>query len=595
MPWLESKKMIDNARKWAGLAACAFLFSCAQEPAAPVAENGGLVVTGTALAQVGDDLIDEREFRRYEARIQPQHRSLAQGVGKHREHLMSLIDIKLMVREAYARGLDKNPEWLKAVDLARHKAMVEAYIREQVGLQIEISEDELRANFAAHPARNAVRGAHILLDSRARADSIYAEIETGRATFEDMARKHSLDEATAASGGWFDSYYAFDRVSDRVYERVFSLDVGEVSEPFRTPQGWEIAKVVDKKLVPFEKYRTVIQRATFLEKIENLRSEHIDKLVAESGLRPVEEQVRRFVAAWNEQPGAPQLAPEEWAAPLYEYEGGVITMQQGSNLLHNTRLGRAQIDGAVLDDRIRRRGAPDLLLGLAAERGEYAERPAVQEKVEAEKERLLLQGLWEELLEGALAVSEEEARAHYEAHPEMYWAPEEIVVQEIMVADESLARELLEQISNGADMGALATKHSIRRDADENGGLYALRSFERIVYKELMDAAIAAPERELQGPIELASPLPSSLRDPRPLERAFSIFKVLQRRPKRVQEYDLIQQKAYHLARQAKQQRELRVLNLQLRDKWHSAWGINDDALAQYALAADTEKKAPLP
>ena len=587
--------MINNARKWAGLSACALIFCCAQEPAAPVAEHGGLVVTGTALAQVGDDLIDAREFRRYETRIQPQHRSLTRGVEKHREHLMSLIDIKLMVREAYARGLDKNPEWIKAVDLARHKAMVEAYIREQVGLQIEISEDELQAKFAAHPARHAVRGAHILLDSRARADSIYAEIEAGRATFEDMARKHSLDEATAADGGWFDSYYAFDRVSDRVYERVFSLEVGEVSQPFRTPQGWEIAKVVDKKLVSFEKYRSVIQRVTFLEKIENLRSEHIDKLVAESGLRPVGQQVRRFVSAWNEQPGTPQLTPEEWAAPLYEYEGGVITMQQVSNLLHNTRLGRAQIDSAVLDDRVRRRGAPDLLLGLAAERGGYAERSEVQEKVEAEKERLLLQGLWEELLEGALAVSEEEARAHYEAHPEMYWAPEEIVVQEIMVADESRARELMEQIRNGADMGALATKHSIRRNADENGGLYALRAFEKIVYNELMDAAVSAPERELQGPIELSNPLPSALRDLRPLERAFSIFKVLQRRPKRVQEYDLIQQKAHYLARQAKQQRELRTLNLQLRDKWHSAWGINGDALAQYALAADKEKTAPLP
>ena len=160
--------MINNARKWVGLAAGAFLFCCAQEPAVPVVE-GGLVVPGTALAQVGDDLIDEREFRRYEARIQPQHRSLAQGVEKHREHLMSLIDIKLMVREAYARGLDKNPEWIKAVELAQHKAMIEAYLREQVGLQIEISEDELRANFAVHPARHAgAWGTHPARQSRSR-------------------------------------------------------------------------------------------------------------------------------------------------------------------------------------------------------------------------------------------------------------------------------------------------------------------------------------------------------------------------------------------------------------------------------------------
>lgn len=576
--------MTPTARTLAVLVACSFLFGCAEEPAAPGA--GGLVVTGTALAQVGDRPIDEREFRRYEARIQSQHRSLAEGVQKHREHLLTLIDIKLMAREARARGLDQSPEWGKAVSLARHKAMVEAYIREQVGLQIEISEDELRANFAVHPARHAVRGAHILLDSRARADSIYAEIAAGRATFEDMAQAHSLDAATAAAGGWFASYYAFDRVSDRVYDRVFSLAVGEVSPPFRTPQGWELAKVVDKKEVSFERYRSVIQRATFLEKIENLRSDHIDELVAESGLRPVPEQVRRFVAAWNEQPGSPQLAPEEWDAPLYEYDGGVISMQQGSYLLHNTRLGRARIDSALLDDRIRRRGAPDLLLGLAAERGGYAERPEVQEKVAAERERRLVQALWQERLEGAaLSVSEEEARAHYDAHPERYYAPEEIVVQEIMVADEALAQGLLEQIRNGADMATLATKHSIRRDADENGGLYALRAFEKVVYKELMDAALAAPARQLQGPIELVEPLPSSLRDPRSLERAFSIFRVLQRRPKRVQEYDLSQQKAHYLARQEKQQRTLRTLSLELRDKWHREWGINLDALAEYAQA----------
>ena len=212
----------------------------------------------------------------------------------------------------------------------------------------------------------------------------------------------------------------------------------------------------------------------------------------------------------------------------------------------------------------------------------------------AEKERCCCKGLWEECSEDALEVSEEEARAHYEAHPEMYWAPEEIIVQEIMVADESLAQELLEQIRAGADMAALATKHSIRRDADENGGLYALRAFEKIVYKELMDAAVSAPERELQGPIELVDPLPTSLRDLQPLERAFSIFKVLQRRPKRVQEYELSQQKAHYLAPR-KTAAELRTLNLPLRDKWHDAWESHTIGSKKYAQAVIKRKQRRFP
>ena len=76
-------------------------------------------------------------------------------------------------------------------------------------------------------------------------------------------------------------------------------------------------------------------------------------------------------------------------------------------------------------------------------------------------------------------------------------------------------------------MADLATKHSIRRYADENGGLYAMRAFERMVYQELMDAAVEAPTDQLMGPIQLKEPMPSSLREPRKLNVAYSIFKVL--------------------------------------------------------------------
>ena len=566
---------------------CIALLGCAQE-SQEVEPGGGLKVVGAALARVGQDEIDEREFRRYEANIQVQHRSQQEAVEKHRDHLKTLLDIKLMVLEAEARGLDKNPELATALELTAHKAMIEVYLREQVGVSIEITEDELRANFEAHPARHAVRGAHILLKNRARADSIHAVIAAGGATFEEMARQHSLDEATAAEGGAFESYYAFDRVSGQIYGSVFSMDVGEVSAPFRTPQGWEIAKVVDKKLVPYEKYRTVIQRATFMQKLEDLKRLHIAELVAKSHLRPVADNLRRFIAAWNENPGSPQLSIEEWSAPLYTYAGGEISLQQGSYLLHNSRMGRAQVDSAAIEDKIRHRGAPDLLLGIAASQAGYADRAEVQEKVQAEKERLLLEDLWDELLEMKLEVSEEETRAHYEAHPGMYKIPEEIVIQEIMVLERERAVELLAEIRGGADMADLATQYSIRRYSDENGGLYAMRAFERLVYKEIMEIALKAPDNELQGPIELVAPMASILRDLQVVEKAYSIFKVLQHLPERVQTFELSQQKAQYFARQEKQQDQLQKLNRDLRRKYYNQWGINEEALQAYAQALAT-------
>jgi parvulin-like peptidyl-prolyl isomerase len=563
--------------------ACIGLAGCAAEQPDELNPWGGLKVEGTALAKVGQGEIDEREFRRYEANIQTQHRSPNEGVEKYREHLLTLIDIKLMVREAEERGLDKSPELANALERTEHKAMVEAFMQERIGLNIEITEAELRATFDAHPARYAVLGAHILLRDRAQADSVHTEIEQGRATFEEMARKHSLDENTAKEGGVFKTYYAYDRVSDAIYKQVFSLDVGKVSEPFRSPQGWEVAKVVDKKLVPFEKYRTVIQRVTFLKKLEELKRSHIAELVEKSNLRPVVENLYRFIAAWNENPGSPKLTPEELAKPLYTYEDGMISLQQVSYLLHNIRLGHVQVDSTLIEDKVRNRGASDLLLGIAAKEAGLDDRPIVQEQVKAERERLLVEGLWDELLEIQLEINEVEARAHYDAHPEMYKIPEEIIIQEIMVADIDRANSLLNEVRAGADMADLATRHSIRRYSDENGGLYAMRSFERIVYNEVMDAAVKAPDNELQGPIELVKPMPSALRDQLVLDRAFSIFKVLQRLPERVQTFELSQRKAEFFARQEKQQDQLQKLNLELRRKYNKDWGINDRALEEYA------------
>ena len=57
---------------------------------------------------------------------------------------------------------------------------------------------------------------------------------------------YSLDDSTAANGGAFSSYYAYDRVSDKVI-RKFSMEVGHVGEPFRSALGWELAKVIDEK------------------------------------------------------------------------------------------------------------------------------------------------------------------------------------------------------------------------------------------------------------------------------------------------------------------------------------------------------------
>lgn len=113
-----------------------------------------------------------------------------------------------------------------------------------------------------------------------RADSIYAAIKAG-ADFAEMARAHSLDRATAASGGempWIQPGQTVKAFEDVAY----SLNVGQVSEPFLSPVGWHIMKMNAKK--QFEPFDTLkadivqfIERRNIRDRIADMKLDSIVK------------------------------------------------------------------------------------------------------------------------------------------------------------------------------------------------------------------------------------------------------------------------------------------------------------------------------
>ena len=77
-------------------------------------------------------------------------------------------------------------------------------------------------------------------------DSIYQLITTGKATFEDMARKMSDDKGSKENGGDVGYFTALQTVYQ--FENVaYNTPVGKISKPFRTQFGYHIVKVLDKR------------------------------------------------------------------------------------------------------------------------------------------------------------------------------------------------------------------------------------------------------------------------------------------------------------------------------------------------------------
>jgi|SRR5687768_2297270 len=90
-----------------------------------------------------------------------------------------------------------------------------------------------------------------------RLADLRARIVSGAADFAEMARVHSAD-ATAARGGDLDWVYPGDTVPE--FERAFAdLKVGEISQPVKTPFGYHLIQVLERRSADMSPERRRLQ------------------------------------------------------------------------------------------------------------------------------------------------------------------------------------------------------------------------------------------------------------------------------------------------------------------------------------------------
>ena len=97
-------------------------------------------------------------------------------------------------------------------------------------------------------------------DAKKEIEDIYKKIQNGE-NFEELAINLSDDKGSAREGGrlpWFGS----GRMVPDFEKKAFSLkNKGDYSEPFRSPYGWHIVKLIDKRNVaPFEDKKEEIMK-----------------------------------------------------------------------------------------------------------------------------------------------------------------------------------------------------------------------------------------------------------------------------------------------------------------------------------------------
>lgn len=101
------------------------------------------------------------------------------------------------------------------------------------------------ASQAAEPCTiTYVKASHILVDTKAEATSIKAQIDKGE-SFESMAKKYS--KCPSSNNGGDLGYFRRGQMVKEFEDTAFDLPIGKVSNPVQTGFGWHLIKVYDKK------------------------------------------------------------------------------------------------------------------------------------------------------------------------------------------------------------------------------------------------------------------------------------------------------------------------------------------------------------
>lgn len=170
-----------------------------------------------------------------------------------------LISEEVIAQEALKKGLDKDPDFVAQLEIARLTALVRAYQIDYVKNH-PVSDEELHKEYEALKTQmgdKEYKAHHILVATEAEAKDAIARIKKG-GKFDKIAQEKSLDAGSKNKGGELDWSPAASYVQPFA-EALTKLSKGQLTEqPVKTPFGWHVIRLDDVrplKIPPFEEIK----------------------------------------------------------------------------------------------------------------------------------------------------------------------------------------------------------------------------------------------------------------------------------------------------------------------------------------------------
>lgn len=225
---------------------------------------------GKTLAEVNGVVVTTEDFKREMENLPPYLKPMADTAEGKKEMLDTMVIRELILQQARKDGIDKSPAVEEKLEDLKKRLVVEAFLKKKVEEQAGLADADLQKfydeNKDKFKAGEQVKASHILVKGESEAQDILGQLKKG-ASFEELAKKHSVDSAGAKGGdlGWFGKGSMIPE-----FEKVaFGLKEGELSGIVKTQFGYHIIKLTGKRpagVRPFAEVKDQIKAALLPEK-----------------------------------------------------------------------------------------------------------------------------------------------------------------------------------------------------------------------------------------------------------------------------------------------------------------------------------------
>jgi peptidyl-prolyl cis-trans isomerase C len=249
----------------------------------------------TPLAKIDDVTITLGEFQERINRQSPYIRARYTSLEQKKEFLDSLVRFEVLAKEAFRRGLDKDPEVVRTMK----QVMIQKLMRDEFDAKVtadSVSDADMKAYYDANVAEyvkpEEVRVSAIILKNKAQADRVALEArgDAGKTNkgFRDLVMKYSSDEDTKLRGGdlrYFDA--TTKELPAPIVQGAFALvNTGDVSLAISANNGtWYVLKQTGRRKAmtkAFDDAKPQIRNKLFREKRQSAQKDFVDGLRAKA-------------------------------------------------------------------------------------------------------------------------------------------------------------------------------------------------------------------------------------------------------------------------------------------------------------------------